>query len=161
MWFFLLVLTTFIWSGTGWYSSWSPSFILDFCHWCLSQNSPLTSVLHVAVISTVLCMYRSNPVKFSLIKEGTTSPELWECFSTIFGTSSIASIIGRLLEAFSFPSPQESSLSLIQNLHGKTYLVYNYTLNNSAVAHGSQDLKCAVVQRVSLLIPCNLRLQQL
>lgn len=64
----------------------------------------------------------------ALQNEGTTSPELWEHFSTIFGTSSIASIIGRLLEAFSFPSPQESSLSaelsLIQNLHSKRNLVF-------------------------------------
>lgn len=63
----------------------------------------------------------------ALQNEGMASPELWECFSTIFGTSSIASIIGSLLEAFSFPSPRESSLSaelsLIQNLLGKTNLV--------------------------------------
>lgn len=70
----------------------------------------------------------AGPIQWdlSLTKPGHDVSRALGVLLYIFGTSSIASIIGKLLEAFSFLSPQESSLSaelsLIPNLHGKTVL---------------------------------------
>lgn len=36
---------------------------LGFCLWCLSWNSLFTSLLHLAVLSTHLCMCRSDPAR--------------------------------------------------------------------------------------------------